>query len=85
MLKLLLFRCVRCRLQVAIKGRAVEGDYDDFAPVTVVAVLLFLFDVNHSQGQRGDMAVFDVDARTLQFAPAVDGAVGVTDKIFCRS
>ena len=67
MLQLSLLRRVSRRLQIAIHRRAIEGDDDDFAAVAVVAVFLFLFHVNHRQGDGGNMAVFDVDAGAFQF------------------
>ena len=57
--------------------------------MTVISLVLFLFDINYGQGHGNDMAVFDIDGGPFRLVPVVHGAVGVADNrlagVVCRA
>jgi hypothetical protein len=67
--------------EIAVHRGAVEGDDDDLAAVVVVAVFLFLGDVDDGERDGGDVSVFNEDAGAFQLVPMSNLAVTVADEV----
>jgi hypothetical protein len=67
--------------QVAVHRRAIEWDNDHLAAMLIVALVLFLGDVDDGESEVSDVAVLQQSTRPLDFLPVIDRAVGVADEI----
>ena len=68
-------------LHIAVEGNTVEWNNDDLAAMVIVSPLLILGNIKGREGETSNMAIFNKDARTLEFMPVVHGPIGVTHEI----
>src|SRR5215472_18324724 len=74
--------CWRCSfLRIAIQGRAVERDHDDFAAVRFIPMIVLFWNVDDRQGDRRDVTIFEIDTGAFHLVPVIHGAVRKTHKI----